>query len=204
MKRQESTRETCIRARLTHNPSLSRSKRVEPRLEQRFRQAVGRPHARNAGTVRRHVLAVVAVRAIVPEDHLRVRDAALLMEGREVGSALVARVCASAQHEHGMSRTVVRCGLMRQLCCVVWAHAAGSAQICRKSTSPPTVLFSASLTMRTSRQRLAHAGSVVDEATATLILFRAGSVMSRRSTVSAPGNNLTTSEPARTPPASAS
>ena len=121
-----------------------------------------------------------------------------------MGAALVPRVCASARRAHRMSRSVVRCGLMRQLCHVARSCVPGSAQICRKSTSPPTVLFSAALTMRTSRQRLAHAGSVVDEATATLMLLRAGSVMSRRSTVSAPGNSLTTSEPARTPPAVAS
>jgi hypothetical protein len=196
---------SCCRSqwRSTHNPSLSCSKRVEPRLEERLRQAVRRPHARDASTIRRHVSAIVAVRAIIPEDHLRECDAALVLQGREVGAALVPRVCASARRAHRMSRSVVRCGLMRQLCHVARSCVPGSAQICRKSTSPPTVL-SAALTMRTSRQRLAHAGSVVDEATATLMLLRAGSVMSRRSTVSAPGKSLTTSEPARTPPAVAS
>ena len=70
---------TCRQNTLTHNPSLTGSKGIEPRLKERLRQAIGRPHARDAGAVRRHVLAIVAVRAIIPEDHLRVRDARFLM-----------------------------------------------------------------------------------------------------------------------------
>ena len=75
--------------RSTKDSRLAACERVQSGVEERLREPLRRPHAQRAGALPRDVGAVVAVGAVVKEDHLVEGHARFGLQCREMPASLV-------------------------------------------------------------------------------------------------------------------